>query len=232
MERRLSVGAESTERLLGRLKDVLRSHGFQPLDMSLTENLRSKYRDEFGAEPHDDTVAWFNFAAEVNEPVEPGSDSQRQHRCPGQLIAPMMQPYTFDKAIQEMHQGFGYLLEDGPDQYEKQAFKFREDGRADFVLIGSDVTGFDYCLSPSSDDLGPPRLFFIGEGQASFFLQVPGAFDDTSSVWLHEDMPTLRLYLEALVGAYHERQLVISDDPFAQISPNTYYPWPNADNAP
>lgn len=41
----------------------------------------------------------------------------------------------------------------------------------------------------------------VGEGSSSFFLQVPGAFDETLSLSLHEDMPTLPMYLEALVRA-------------------------------
>lgn len=221
---RLVMGPEPVSELVERLKAVFRYYGYEPADLSVHADVRSRYRTEFGREPHEDAVAWFNFAAELRKPKDGDSPATRGHtRSPRGLIAPMMRPYTVDEAIEEADAGFAYLREDGPSKYEAPAYAFHTDGTADFVLLGSDETGFHYCLSPASNELGNPRIFMIGEASASFFLQVPGAFDESLSLTLHDDMPTLRLYLEALVRAYHRRQLMISDGWFTT---STYYPWP------
>ena len=219
------MGAESVAELLERLKEVFRHYGYAPVDLSVRDAVRSKYRMELGREPHEETVAWFGFVMELQEPKDGDRPASRTHiRSPGGLIAPMMQPYTLDEAIEEMAIGYSHFSEAGPSQEEAPAFALRPDGTADFVLLGGDTTGFNYCLSPSSAELGSPRIFFVGEGDASFFLQVPGAFDDSLSLRLHEDMPTFRMYLEALVRAYHRRQLTIDDE--AWIMGPAYYPWP------
>jgi hypothetical protein len=220
---------ETVAALLEQLKDILRTAGSRPSDLAIHDALRGRFREEFGAEPHPDVVAWFNFAQELEEPDSSAeSGASQPGRVPLGLIAPMMRPYGFDEASETARLWFTHLREGGPHTYEAPAFVLDSEGRPVFVLIGSDESGFHYCLSPASSGLGTPRVFLIGEGDASFFIQMSGELDDSVSVRLHEEMPTLRLYLEALVRAYRSGPLEMSEYPRSMIEPALYFPWPSA----